>query len=485
MAAKPDTRNYDILKGVVTAILLIIIAILLLQGGPAREAEGSPEATFPAATLPVADLAMPAINTPLPGERGNVSLSGTGQPGATVELWAGDVKLGDVVVGEDGTWSWDGTLELGDSYQLSARTVDASGQMLNEAGIGLARAEPVVEIALPTINSPILGEGGSLSLSGTGQPGATIELWAGDIKLGDVIVGDDGAWSWDGTLDPGDYQLSARTVDASGQMVNEAPALALNMPAPVVEIALPTLNPPTLGEGGSVSLSGTGQPGATIELWAGDLKLEEVLVGEDGTWSWDGTLDAGDYQLSVRTVDASGQMLNEAPALAFTVASEVAPVTPVLAEPQVDAEGTVTLSGTAEPGTTIELVEDGAVVGTAQVQDDGNWTFAYKAATGAHQLAARSQAEPDVASAEVSIEVPTPASTDSAEDSAASGEGQGYVVQRGDCLSALAEQFYGDWKLWRLIFETTNERAAEDPTFHIIENPRLIRPGWKLWIPAQ
>ena len=47
----------------------------------------------------------------------------------------------------------------------------------------------------------------------------------------------------------------------------------------------------------------------------------------------------------------------------------------------------------------------------------------------------------------------------------------------GDNLSALAERFYGDWSLWRLIFEATNERAAEDPSFHVIENPRLIRPG--------
>jgi hypothetical protein len=174
MAAKSDSRAYDIFKGVVTVILLIVIAILLLQGRPEPEVEMPPQATIPAAALPGADLAVPVINPPTLGEGGSISLSGTDQPGATVELWASDVNLGDVVVGDDGAWSWDGTLDPGD-YQLSARTVDASGQLLNEApALALNVPEPIVEIALPTINPPDLGEGGSVSLSGTGQPGATV-----------------------------------------------------------------------------------------------------------------------------------------------------------------------------------------------------------------------------------------------------------------------------------------------------------------------
>ncbi|MBN1660093.1 MAG: LysM peptidoglycan-binding domain-containing protein, partial [Anaerolineae bacterium] len=129
----------------------------------------------------------------------------------------------------------------------------------------------------------------------------------------------------------------------------------------------------------------------------GDASLGEVVVGADGTWSWDGTLDPGDHQLTARTVDEAGETVNESPALALAVPEA--------------AEGTVTPS---EPGA-----------------------------------------------------------------------GEGYIVQPGDSLAALAERFYGDWSLWRLIFQATNERAAEDPSFHVIENPRLIRPGWKLWIPAR
>jgi len=173
--------------------------------------------------------------------------------------------------------------------------------------------------------------------------------------------------------------------------------------------------------------------------------------------------------------------LSETVVEAFMIGAEATPAIPVLAEPQVDAQGTVTLTGTAEPGTTIEIVGDGSVVGTALVNNDGTWDFAYAADAGSHQLAARSQAAPDVSGAEVSVEVPA-----STPDGAPTvpGKNQEYIVQPGDSLNTLAERLYGDGQLWRLIFVATNERATEDPTFHVIENPNLIRPGWKLWIPA-
>jgi nucleoid-associated protein YgaU len=165
---------------------------------------------------------------------------------------------------------------------------------------------------------------------------------------------------------------------------------------------LPVLNAPQFAADGTLSLSGTGEPGATVELWAGEVKLGSVPVGADGTWSWAGEVDPGDYALTARTVDAAGQALNESASLALTV--------------------------------------------------------------------------------EVSTPAPGTAETVSPEES---GEGEGYVVQPGDSLSALAARFYENGQLWRLIFDATNAKAAEDPTFQVIDNPNFIRPGWRLWIPAQ
>lgn len=61
--------------------------------------------------------------------------------------------------------------------------------------------------------------------------------------------------------------------------------------------------------------------------------------------------------------------------------------------------------------------------------------------------------------------------------------GQEYTVQADDWLSKLADKFYGDIFSWPAIWLATNEKAAEDDTFAVIDNPDLIEVGQKLWIP--
>jgi nucleoid-associated protein YgaU len=49
-----------------------------------------------------------------------------------------------------------------------------------------------------------------------------------------------------------------------------------------------------------------------------------------------------------------------------------------------------------------------------------------------------------------------------------------YVVQRGDSLSKIAKEVYGDAGRWREIYEANQDQ---------IKDPNLIRPGWELRIP--
>jgi hypothetical protein len=63
-------------------------------------------------------------------------------------------------------------------------------------------------------------------------------------------------------------------------------------------------------------------------------------------------------------------------------------------------------------------------------------------------------------------------------------EGQSYIVQAGDWLSKLAEEYYGDALAYPIIVEATNAKAAEDDSLTRIDNPNRIEVGQKLWIPA-
>ena len=63
------------------------------------------------------------------------------------------------------------------------------------------------------------------------------------------------------------------------------------------------------------------------------------------------------------------------------------------------------------------------------------------------------------------------------------GNGQTYIVQSGDSLVRISASFYGDATQWPEIFAATNAKAQDDTSFAFIDNPRLIFPGQKLWIP--
>ena len=63
-------------------------------------------------------------------------------------------------------------------------------------------------------------------------------------------------------------------------------------------------------------------------------------------------------------------------------------------------------------------------------------------------------------------------------------EGMIYTVKLGDNLWTLAEKYLGSGPAYWAIVGATNAKHGEDATFAYIENPDLIHPGWKLFIPS-
>lgn len=469
----------------------------------------SSEAVVVTIPEPESAILVPELSEPSVGEAGEFTLSGTAEPGHTIEILADGVSLGTVAVAPDGTWTYSGQLEAGE-YGVVVRTLDPDGVVVNESDeVSLtipgaeeptaipetaipetATPETVVpETATPEINPPLVSDDGQLSLSGTGEPGQTVEVWAGDELLGTATVGDDGSWSLEATLEPGEHEVTVRTVDADGQVLNQSEEVLVEVPETVVEIEQPSLNNPVFDVTGGFEISGTGEPGSTLELWVGGTQLDSVVVGDDGTWSYTGELEPGTYVLVARTVDANGEVVSESERITFEVAEPIVTQAPTVSEPVIGASGTVTVSGTGEPGVTIEIVEDGAVIGTVDVAADGTWEFVYTAAEGEHTLAVQNQGEAESVSAGVSIEVSAQAPEEKEEatgpEEPQETGAQVYIVAPDDWLRQLARRFYGDATKWTLIYEGTNAKAREDPSFAVISNPDLLRPGWKLWIPGQ
>ncbi|RFC63913.1 MULTISPECIES: Ig-like domain-containing protein [Mesorhizobium] len=352
-----------------------------------------------------------------------------GIAGATIELWEGATLLGSSTVGSGGDWSVSPSTGLRDGqHGLSLVQRDTSGN--GSAGTGFvvvvdstAPGTPVLVHVVDAVDA-VTGEiqpGGATDdtrpvLSGTGEAGAIVELREGNVVLGSTIVGNDGAWSVrpSNGLSEGSHNLVVVLIDAAG---NKSPAAGFVVvvdtiapEAPVIVQVTDTVDAVTgaVQSGGVINdtrplFAGTGEAGATVELRQGNVVLATAVVGMDGRWSVSPTaaLSAGTHAFTVVQSDTTGHRSPVSSAFNLTVDTGASQLVIGSVMDDVDqvtgaivAHGTTndtqpTLSGTgAEAGSTIELRENGSVIGTAIAGNDGAWSVSptLGLADGAHSL---------------------------------------------------------------------------------------------------
>ncbi|MBE7552193.1 MAG: hypothetical protein HS126_14075 [Anaerolineales bacterium] len=448
---------------------------------PPPTATPEPTATTAPATVEATaepEIAAPVVN--LPGGEvtpGQVALTGTGEPGSEVEIVIDGQVVGKTTVGSDGTWSYTADLPEAGDYQISVQNVDADGQVI-------AAAEPAaLTLTAPPATAPTLDQpsgeltAGPVTLTGSGEPGSQVEVIVDGQVVGKATVGDDGNWDLDTELSrAGDYEITVQSVDADGQVLAASETVNWTVAA-VEETVPPTLDLPGGGlTGGPVTLSGTGEPGSEVEIVIDGQVVGKTTIGSDGTWSYTADLpESGDYQISVQNVDAAGKVLAASEPTALTV---VAP--PTLDQPSGElTAGPVTLTGSGEPGSQVEVMIDGQVVGKATVGDDGTWSLAAELSrAGDYEITVQSvDADGQVLAASETVNWTVAAAPIEEE------KGQAYIVQADDWLSKLALKFYNDMMEYPVIVEATNAKAKDDSSFTVITNPDLIEIGQKLWIP--
>ena len=177
--------------------------------------------------------------------------------------------------------------------------------------------EPALPVKAPVLSAPKVSADGMTTFTGTGTPGSLVEVWTHDKRVGQATVGSEGAWTFAAPLDPGDYDFGARAVDASGATLVESPSFKFVVPAPGQS---PTLTAPQSGAliaGNTVTLAGTGTPGAEIEILDQGKVLSTTVVQPDGTWMHACFCDSGARLLSVQN---AGEPESVSEAIAVQVA---------------------------------------------------------------------------------------------------------------------------------------------------------------------
>ncbi|WP_411570766.1 BapA/Bap/LapF family large adhesin, partial [Pectobacterium cacticida] len=288
------------------------------------------------------------------------AVSGNAEPGSTVTITDGDGNnLGSVEVGEDGSFTIPLNPALTNGETVTATATDPAG---NSSAPTTATAPDITEPEAPA-NVAVAEDGNAVS--GNAEPGSTVTITDGDgNNLGSVEVGEDGSFTL--PLNPAltnGETVTATATDAAGNVSAPTTATAPDTTAPEAPANV------AVAEDGT-AVSGNAEPGSTVTVTDGDgNNLGSAVVDADGSFTVPLTPPAANGEsLTVTATDAAGNV--SAPTTA-TAPDITAPDTP---HAYISEDG-LTISGTAEAGSTVTVtLPDGSTL-DATAADDGTWSL--------------------------------------------------------------------------------------------------------------
>ncbi|MEG6192439.1 BapA/Bap/LapF family large adhesin [Enterobacter kobei] len=351
------------------------------------------------------------------------TLNGTAEPGSTVTIRLDGADLVTVPVGSNGTWIYTPTAPLGEGpHTFTVVATDAAGNTsLPSTGFNIiVDTTPPVAATIASVTDDVGGVQGPLSsgdttddtqplLQGTAPPDAVVTVYDGTTLLGTAILDGSGGWSFTPVtpLTDGPHSLTVHTTDAAGNTTVSSPfVLTVDTVAPATpDIPAITVNPDgtetPLNPGETTrdttpTLSGTGNPGDTVTIYNGGVKLDDVVVDGTGNWTWTPAtpLPNGTYDITLTVTNMDGTGNESAPSQPVTITIDTdppaTPAAPVITDSVSQVTGPVpdggttndprpVLSGTGTANDVINITDTvngiPTVVGTVTVDSTGNWSW--------------------------------------------------------------------------------------------------------------
>lgn len=351
------------------------------------------------------------------------TLNGTAEPGSTVTIRLDGADLVTVPVGSNGTWTYTLTAPLGEGpHSFTVVATDAAGNTsLPSTGFNvIVDTTPPVAATIASVTDDVGGVQGPLSsgdttddtqplLQGTAPPDAVVTVYDGTTLLGTATLDGSGGWSFTPVtpLTDGPHSLTVHTTDTAGNTTVSSPfVLTVDTVAPATpDIPAITVNPDgtetPLNPGETTrdttpTLSGTGNPGDTVTIYDGGVKLDDVVVDGTGNWTWTPAtpLPNGTYDITLTVTNMDGTGNESAPSQPVTITIDtdppVTPAAPVITDSVSQVTGPVpdggttndprpVLSGTGTANDVINITDTvngiPTVVGTVTVDSTGNWSW--------------------------------------------------------------------------------------------------------------
>ena len=306
----------------------------------------------------------------------------TDEAGAVVTLVidAGTPDETTVTVTADanGNWSYSPADPLADgTHTVDATVTDPAGNSdTDSVTFDVDSNLPFITINQPTDES--LTSNSSPTITGRADPGAevTIVIDEGtpDERTATVTADAAGNWSYtpDMPLDDGKHRVTASVTAPDGGVGTDAVDFEVDTTAPTVTVTGPQ-DGATINDA-APTVTGTTEPGATVVVTVNG-QTYTTTADDTGNWSVDvDPLPDGDYTITVQATDRAGNTGAEGSST-FTVDTSGPSVSITSPGAGEEVGDRPTITGTADPGATVEVYVEGVLVGTTTADANGNWSF--------------------------------------------------------------------------------------------------------------
>ncbi len=364
-----------ILSSVILAIVLVLrgpAPVPVVEPTPSTPVAVSP-GTSPLSPPPVTPPSAPQIVAPRPDEikaGAPIIIEGTASPGERVRVYDGPMVLGEAQSDEQGRWR----LEVGRVWTEGPHELRVVG--LNEAGEEVIASEPIA-LFVPAVegaptSAPTPQAGGETptvpptptvpgvrveprrpslrmhvsideprsgqtmqdvpQVTGVAPAGAIVRVYEIQRLVGQTVAEADGAWQLEttGKFPAGDHLIWAEALAEDGTLLGISRSIFFTVsssPAPSLE--LPTSGTRTRET--RPSLSGTGEPGAVVRIYADTRPIAEAAVDESGRWKArpEEPLPPGRHIIRAVVVDEAGRPKAESQPVGIVVVgpTKVLPLT--------------------------------------------------------------------------------------------------------------------------------------------------------------
>ena len=303
----------------------------------------------------------PTINTVTSEDK---QITGTAEPNSTVTVTYPDGTTSTATADASGNYTMDipASEDLIGNEELSVTATDAAGNVSTEGGTTvLDKTAPEV----PTVNT-VTSE--DTTITGKAEPNSTVTVTFPDGTTANATTDGDGNYTIDIPSNEdlkGGETLPVTSTDEAGNQSGEATTTVTDTTAPEV----PTVNPVTSED---ATITGHAEPNSTVTVTFPDGNTATGTTDADGNYVINIPTDEdlkGGEELSVGSTDKAG---NKSDVATTEVTDTTPPATPTVNS--VTSEDT-TITGTAEPNSTVTVTFPDGATATAETDASGNYVI--------------------------------------------------------------------------------------------------------------